>query len=252
MFSQDRISRAGRVLVGPALGVALAILLWTAFVSPASAAIPQFLTVFHQDLGTLAAITEIDEIQSVRSFREQESRLPYEINRKEIRAVDQSGNEVAYAAQLAGRPYLRVAMFWGGYWTTFLENGGDPLTIGPEFSGPLGRLYVATDDEPLVFVLTEERIEDSSSAAPTTETATSSRVEVWAEVTAWIAPQETIAVLQKHGVPTTVAELRALENQTSGGSLLETAAWAGPALIAVLLIAAVLWRRRRLLAPSFR
>lgn len=252
MLAKDRLSRTGRVFVGPALGVALTILFWTAFVSPVSAAWPRFLTVLHQELGTLAAITELHEIQAVMSLREQESRLLYELNRKEIRPVDQSGNEVAYATHLSDRPYLSLAMFWGGYGNTFLENGSDPLTIDPDHSGPLGRLYVATDDEPLVFVLTEERVEDSSSAVPATETNASPRAEVWAEVTAWAAPREALDMLQQHGVPTTVAELRALESQASGGSLLETAAWAGPALIAVLLIAAVLWRQRRLLSPNFR
>ena len=56
-------------------------------------------------------------------------------------------------AQLEGRPFLQVSMFWGPQWKQFMDDGRAVASLRPEQANEFGRLYPAVGNQPAMLIL---------------------------------------------------------------------------------------------------
>lgn len=82
--------------------------------------------------------------------------------------------------ELEGRPYLKMALFWGPRWAEYVEEGGSLDALRPEQANQHARFYPATGDEPALITLNSSKLGPGSIR----------RVE-----------PEALAVLSRRGVP---------------------------------------------------
>jgi len=69
-------------------------------------------------------------------------------------------------AQLEGRPFLQVSMFWGPQWKQFMEDGRPVASLRHEQGNEFGRLYPATGNEPAVLILSGAPRQFDGAATP--------------------------------------------------------------------------------------
>ena len=55
--------------------------------------------------------------------------------------------------RLAGRPSLRVSMFWGPGWNDYVRQGGDPKALRPAQADQVGRFFPAHHGRAALFDL---------------------------------------------------------------------------------------------------
>jgi hypothetical protein len=60
---------------------------------------------------------------------------------------------------VAGREYLRVAMFWGTQWNQYLSGERPLRSLTPEMASQHGRFYPATSDRSAVLLQTKPQLE---------------------------------------------------------------------------------------------
>jgi hypothetical protein len=71
-----------------------------------------------------------------------------------LRVVDQvAPAPVARDADLAGRPHLKVSMFWGPQWSEYLSEGKRASSLRPSQADQFGRFYPAWHGKPAVIAL---------------------------------------------------------------------------------------------------
>jgi hypothetical protein len=56
-------------------------------------------------------------------------------------------------AQLEGRPFLQVSMFWGPQWLKFMDEGRPVTSLRHEQANEFGRLCPSVGDRPAVLIL---------------------------------------------------------------------------------------------------
>jgi hypothetical protein len=56
-------------------------------------------------------------------------------------------------AQLEGRPFLHVSMFWGPQWLKFMDDRRAVTSLRHEHGNEFGRLYPAVGNQPAVLIL---------------------------------------------------------------------------------------------------
>jgi hypothetical protein len=56
-------------------------------------------------------------------------------------------------AQLEGRPFLHVSMFWGPQWKQFMDEGRPVSSLRHEQGNEFGRLYPAVGPQPAMLIL---------------------------------------------------------------------------------------------------
>jgi hypothetical protein len=72
-------------------------------------------------------------------------------------------------AQLEGRPFLQVSMFWGPQWKQFMDEGRPVASLRHEDGNEFGRLYPAVGDQPAVLILTGAPRNFGGTTAPPTQ-----------------------------------------------------------------------------------
>jgi hypothetical protein len=71
-------------------------------------------------------------------------------------------------AQLEGRPFLQVSMFWGPQWKLFMDEGRAVTSLRHEQGNEFGRLYPAVGTQPAVLVLSGAPRHFDGAATPPT------------------------------------------------------------------------------------
>lgn len=107
----DRVRRT-------ALGIALLLALSVVSVPPVEAAAPQLLMVYGGGLTEPVILGDWDE------------------NLAFLLAT--SGSIDVPTAELAGRPFHSLALFWGGEWSRYMAEGGSLATLRPEQANQQG------------------------------------------------------------------------------------------------------------------
>jgi hypothetical protein len=72
----------------------------------------------------------------------------------------------APSGELTGRPYYRLALFWGLDWVKYLESGRPLTSLKPEQANQHGRFYPAVGLAPALVVFDDERGEIPDSTRP--------------------------------------------------------------------------------------
>ena len=91
-------------------------------------------------------------------------------------------------ADLDGRPYLELALFWGPAWDQYVRDGNPLDALRPEQANQRGRLYLGTADLPPLLAINGVR--NKTTPGP-----------VWSVRS---VPAEAIQVFARHGIPTRV------------------------------------------------
>ena len=115
------------------LAVLLAVLAIAATAGPAQAAAPRIVIVSGKPLAHRIAIANWHAIFVVVS--------------------DVSNGRVAPRKELAGRPRLRLSLFWGPGWNDFLDAGGRATSLRPSQADQVGWLYPARRGRPALIDL---------------------------------------------------------------------------------------------------
>jgi hypothetical protein len=149
------IRRTHRVL----LIVGLTLLMAALVASPAVAAAPRLMMVYGPPLSKPIVLQDWRENLTVMVGLERTNIDP---------------------GELEGRPYLKMALFWGPRWVEYVEEGRPLDALRPEQANQHARFYPATEDEPALITF------GSSKFGP----GVIRRVE-----------PEALAVLARHGIP---------------------------------------------------
>lgn len=119
------------------LGVLVVVLVVAALVaSPAVAAAPRFMMVYGPPLSEPVVLRDWQENLTVMVKMKRTNLDP---------------------GELEGRPYLKMALFWGPRWVEYVEEGRPLDALRPEQANQRARFYPATGDEPALISLGSSR-----------------------------------------------------------------------------------------------
>ena len=161
---QVRVRRS-RISVAVVLGLAALVLLATS--TPAFAAAPRLVLVYGDRLTQPVVLDDWWENLALLLGDEQ----PEEV------------------ADLDGRPYLELALFWGRAWDQYVRDGNPLAALRPEQANQRGRLYLGTADLPPLLAINGVRLKTTPGPA-------------WS---VRAVPAEAIEAFSRHGIPTRVA-----------------------------------------------
>ena len=123
-----------QLLIRFAMTFVLALLVWI----PAQAAFPSIIMLYGEPLERPLFITQY--IEGIEFL---------------FAGYDKGQSPIVTVADLKDRPFLKVAIFWGGGWYKKYVVDGEPLsTLRPEDANQHGRLYLPTATEPAVALKT--------------------------------------------------------------------------------------------------
>ena len=117
----------------------LLLLILVAAVIPrkASASWPWFIVVHDQKLAAPILIRDAEDLKQLMFGTTRSA---------SVDSVDATGE------RLKSRPSIEVALFWGPEWRDFLAQGGDPSTVAVEKASQAGRIFLADESEPAIFL----------------------------------------------------------------------------------------------------
>jgi hypothetical protein len=70
-----------------------------------------------------------------------------DLQENEILMLAATDNAAIFGDQLKGRPYLRLAFFWGPEWAQYVEAGKPLSALRPEQGNQQGRFYPAVESQ---------------------------------------------------------------------------------------------------------